>query len=304
MDKAVIRRAGVEDTEEILAMLREMDSNDYLQYAWPIWIRDSEAVELVAVVEEGRIAGCIHGRLSNGQNGWAQGLRVRADLRRRGIATSLIANLERELCGKGARTVFATISRFNQPSLATVAKLNWKVVLSVIRRRLDAGSVRSVVKNHSSENRSLPDLHEISRIVRQGGILASRRATAFFKRVYFSMTDEFLQGALAAGVVRTNVFPAALAILDPEPAENEGLWVIALSGPVSGLTPLFVNLAAEAARNELDLIVDGSDEPEIQAVLDDLGFATAGKGEQFVVVKKELLFPSFRAGGNRQCEDV
>jgi N-acetylglutamate synthase-like GNAT family acetyltransferase len=214
MGKAVIRRAGVEDTEKILAMLLEMDSYDYLQHVWPVWIRDSETVELVAVVE-GRIAGCIHGRLSNGQNGWAQGLRVRADLRRRGIATSLITTVERELCGKGARTVFATISRFNQPSLSTVAKLNWKVVFSVVRRRWNAESVLSVVRNRSSEDRSLLNLHKISRLVRQSGIFASRKAAAFFKRVYFSMSDEFLQEAVVAGVIRTNASPAAVAILDP-----------------------------------------------------------------------------------------
>jgi N-acetylglutamate synthase-like GNAT family acetyltransferase len=289
MGKAVIRRAGVEDTEKILAMLLEMDSYDYLQHVWPVWIRDSETVELVAMVE-GRTAGCIHGRLSNGQDAWLQGLRVRTDFRRRKIATSLITTLEGELCGKGARTVFATISPFNQPSLSTFARLNWKVVFSVVRRRWSAESVLSVVRNRLSEDRSLLNLHEISRLVRQSGILASRRATSFFKRVYFSMTDEFLQEALAASAVRANTLHA-VAILAPELLENKGLWVTALSGTMPALTSLIINLAAEGARDGLDLVVDGSDEAEPRALLDSLGFATAGKDGQFVVVKKELLFP-------------
>lgn len=288
MDKTVIRRSRKEDTEKILAMLLEMDSSDYLQKIWPVWMQDADNVQLVAMID-GRIAGCIHGRLSAGQDAWAQGLRVRADLRRRSIATYLITALEEELRRKGAHTVFATISKFNNPSLSTVGKLNWKVALTVIRRRLKTDPQRAADPRRPSLN--LPEISrpEILRIVRLSGVLASRRAASFFKRIYFSTAEGFLKEAMAAGLVKTNASPAAFAILDPEPAEDKGLWVIALSGPPSGLTPLLINLAEEAARNELDLVVDSPDDPVIQAVLDDLSFAPAGKDGQFVVVKKELL---------------
>jgi len=288
MDNAVIRHAGIEDTEQILAMVREMNISDYLHEIWPVWVQNTSAVHLVTMVE-GRIAGCIHGRLSAGQDAWAQGLRVTTGLRHRGIATSLLTALEEELRRKGARTIFATISRFNHLSLMTVAKLEWEVAFSIIRRRLKIDSLQAAVKKVPCGNQPLLDLREISRIVRLSGVLASRRATAFFKRVYFSMTQEFLREALVADVVRTNDFPAAVAILDPDPAEDKGLWVITLSGAPSGMAPLFINLAAEAAQNQIDLIVDSPDDPEIQAVLDDLGFEPAGKDGRFVVVRKELV---------------
>jgi hypothetical protein len=57
LDKGVIRRAWIGDTEEILAMLLEMDNSDYVQKIWPAWMRDTENVQLVALVD-GRIAGC------------------------------------------------------------------------------------------------------------------------------------------------------------------------------------------------------------------------------------------------------
>lgn len=290
MDKAVIRRSRNEDTEEIMAMLLEMDSSDYLQETWPDWMKDTEDIQMTALVG-GRIAGCVHGRISAGQDAWAQGLRVRADFRRRGIATSLITDLEEELRRKGARTVFATISRFNQPSLATVAGLNWKIFFPIIRRRLKTGSRRLAFfpQQHVASHRPSPDLHAVQRIVRLSGVPASRRAAAFFKRVYFSMTEEFLREALVSGVVRANTSPAAVAVLDPEPTENKGLWVVALAGAVSGLLGLIGDLAAEAACKELDLVADSPDDPEIQAVLDDLGFVPPGTDEQFMVVEKDLL---------------
>jgi N-acetylglutamate synthase-like GNAT family acetyltransferase len=296
MDKAVIRRAGTEDTEEIRAMVREMDSSDYLQETWKVWMQGAETVQLVALVD-GRIAGCVHGRFSAGQSAWAQGLRIRTDCRRLGVATSLMTALEEELRREGARTVFATISRFNQPSLATVARRNWKIVLSVIRRRLNSNSPQSVVKNlplgrpagEALAHRPSLDFPEISRVIRPGGFPASRRAATFFRRVYFPMTEEFLREALAAGVVKTNAFPAAVAILDPELSENKELWVIAISGAPSGLALLFTDLALEAAQNEFAFVVDSPDDPEIQALLDDLGFSPAKKDGQFIVAEKKLL---------------
>lgn len=283
MDKTVIRRSRKEDTEEILAMLLEMDSGDYLQKIWPVWMQDADNVQLVDMID-GRIAGCIHGRLSAGQDAWAQGLRVRADLRRRSIATSLLKALEEELRRKGAQTVYATISRFNIPSQSTVGKLNWETVLTVIRRRLK-------MKSQPPENPhwSPLDPKEILKIVHMSGMPASRKAFAFFKRVYFSMTEGFLKEVIAAGLVRANTYPPAVAILDPDPEENKGLWVISLSGQPSGMTFLLINLEAEAARHNLDLIVDSPNDPGIQDVLDALGFAPAGEDGQFVVVKKELL---------------
>jgi N-acetylglutamate synthase-like GNAT family acetyltransferase len=288
MDEAIIRHAGIEDTEKIMAMVREMDTSDYLQEIWPTWVQNKRAVNLVTLVG-GHIAACLHGRMSAGQDAWAQGLRVTTGLRRRGIATSLLTALEEELRRKGARNIFATISRFNPLSLATVTKLDWKVAYSIIRRRLKMDSSQSAVKILSLENQPSLDLCEICRIVCLSGVLASRRTTAFFRRMYSTMTEEFLREALATHVVRTNTFPEAVAILNKEPAENRGLWVIALSGAPSGMVPLLINLTAEAGQAELDLVVDSSDDPEIQAVLDDLGFEPAGKDGQFIVVKKELL---------------
>jgi hypothetical protein len=74
---------------------------------------------------------------------------------------------------------------------------------------------------------------------------------------------------------------------------TKGQISIVKSDPASlrhtpGLIPLLINLALEAGQNELDLVVDSSDDPEIQTLLDNLGFAPAGKDEQFVVVEKNI----------------
>ncbi len=285
MSRTVVRPAMHGDMEEILSMVREMDNGDYLLEAWKVWMQDRESVQLVALVD-GHIAGCVHGRFSDGTDAWAQGLRVRPDLRRRGIATYLMTALEEELLRNGARTAFATIGRFNHPSLATVARLHWKTALSVIRRRLPLGAPQSGVMNLSAG--ATMDLAEIFGSLRLSGFPASRKANTFFKRVYFSMTEEFLNEALARNSIKT-VLPAAAAVLDPEPPEKDEMWVIAFAGQLNGLTPLFTNLAMEAAQKKCDLVVDSPDTAEIQALLDDLGFAHAGQEHQFTVVSKKLL---------------
>lgn len=289
-DKAVIRPARREDTEELMAMLHEMDSGDYLQETWPVWMKEKENVQIVALVG-GRIAGCIHGRISAGEDAWAQGVRVSSDLRRRGIATQLILSLEEELRGNGAKNVFAVISRFNRASLATIAGLNWKIIFPVNRRRL-----KSVVSEFTIDtegkisNGSSDEISEINKLMCMKGMPASRRAAAFFKRVYFSMTEDFLSASQSSGLLRTNTLPRAFAVLDADPYENEEFWVIALAGAVKGLLSIFESMKAEAGRKGFDIIVDSPREPEVQALLDHLGFMPSGINEQFMVVKKQLFF--------------
>jgi N-acetylglutamate synthase-like GNAT family acetyltransferase len=290
VDKAVIRPARHEDTEELMAMLHEMDSGDYLQETWPVWMKGKENLQIVALVG-GRIAGCIHGRISAGEDAWAQGIRVSSDLRRRGIATQLIMSLEEELRGKGAKTVFGVISRFNRASLATVAGLKWEIIFPVNRRRL-----KTVVSGCISDsegkisNRSSTEISEINRLMCMKGVPASRGAAAFFKRIYFSMTEDFLSASHSSGLLRTNTLPQAVAVLDAEPYKNKEFWVIALAGAVTGLLSIFESMKEEAGRKGLDIIVDSPQDPAVQALLDYIGFMPSGINEQYMVVKKYLIF--------------
>lgn len=315
----IIRRAQGKDKEEILALIYGLNKNDYLCETWPLWMSEPDNLQLVAIVKD-QIAGCVHGRMTAGSDAWAQGMRVRADFRRRGIATSLLSALENELYMLGAETVFAVIGRFNQPSLSTVAKLEWEIALPVVRRSLNNETLHLIAKDRSTKtprmrsiagrqsillsspprknrgpggNHSYPsflsaDILGLSRITRVSGALASRKATAFFGRIYSSMTDEFLSEALAKNLLRINEYPPAVAFLDQQTDENKELWVIALSGYLSGLTPLLHSLAAEAAKGDLPLVVDSPADPDMQILLDCLGFAPSKKEGQYVVVKKIL----------------
>lgn len=63
-------------------------------------VLERDPLVLVYVTEEGTIAGAVLGAF-DGRRGWVNRLAVRSDMRGRGIASSLMAELERRLAGRG-----------------------------------------------------------------------------------------------------------------------------------------------------------------------------------------------------------
>ena len=190
--------------------------------AWPLWMKRDNAVNLVAQVDD-QIIGCVHGEIIAPSEAWEQGIRVHPEMRRLGVATGLLARLQEALWSLGARRIFGTVSRSNEPSLALFSRLG-RPIVSRISRRKARGGVGSLS--------SIPPVsdEEVLELLHQNPVLASRRELSHFKRAYFSLTGDFLVRMLKLGRVRISHDHRSFALLDLDARESaETLWVVAPS---------------------------------------------------------------------------
>jgi GNAT superfamily N-acetyltransferase len=214
---------------------------------------------------------------------------VHPHAQRKGIGLKLMAMLEKELAAMGAKAMFGNIGAYNLPSFAFFSAQGWKVVLAVKRRRAAwrAGGYKKPVQVSP---------RKIAELVHRMPVLASREAVAYFKRAYFSINDAYLEQAIAGKAIRIPQEGGAYALLDFVAGRSiKNLWVTALAGSQGGMQRLLEDLLAEARGSGAELVVDGPDEPALQAAMDDLGFRPPGKMDVYSVVRKELT-PAREAG--------
>jgi N-acetylglutamate synthase-like GNAT family acetyltransferase len=277
----VIRRAREEDTPDIGELCRTIDPKDYVPNAWPIWMSNRNAINLVAQVGE-KIKGCAHGEILAYPDGWAQAIRIHPTIQRKGIGSVLMAALEKELASMGVRAVFGNISAFNGPSLAFFSRQNWQIVWNIKRRLAGRGS--------GIRRQQLPLLRQKAlELFRSIPVLASIEKTAVFRRGYFSLNDTYLEKMIAGQAIRISSGGDAYALLDPDGKNSEKrIWVIALAGSITGIQQLLEEFLKEAGTLGAQLIVDSTDDLELQALMDDLQFRPPEKDDIYFVVKKEL----------------
>jgi GNAT superfamily N-acetyltransferase len=279
MKDLIIRPATPQDNEPVTTLCRTIDPEDYLQKAWPLWMTRAHSVNLIAQAGN-QIIGCIHGEIIAPGEAWAQGMRVHPEMWHSGIGTRLGTALQGMFRGLGIRAVFGTISIFNYPSLAMAAKLGWRTVSRISRRKARGLTGYPVKIPRVNED-------EIIKLVHQKPILASRREFSYFRRAYFSMTDEYLIRALKHGRVRVSPDLRSLGLLDFEAEESsENIWAVALTGETTSIRRLLENLLIEAGCSRKDLLVESPEEADLQAMLDQLGFEPADNSRTRYVVTK------------------
>ena len=281
MKDLVIRPATAEDHESVTTLCRRINPEDYLPVAWPLWMKRDNAVNLVAQIDD-QIIGCVHGEIIAPSEAWEQGIRVHPEMRRLGVATGLLARLQESLWSLGARRIFGTVSRSNEPSLALFSRLGRPIVSRISRRKArgEVGSLPSIPP--ASDEEVLELLH-------QNPVLASRRKLSHFKRAYFSLTGDFLVRMLKLGRVRISHDRRSFVLLDLDARESaETLWVVALAGETAGLRRLFKDLLIEAGSSQKDVIVESPERADLQALLDQLGFDPPEKDGRYVVIQKTL----------------
>ena len=281
MKNLVIRPATLQDHESVITLSRKIDPEDYLPVAWPLWMKRNHSVNLVAQVDD-QIVGCIHGEIIAPSEAWEQGIRVHPEMRRLGVATGLLARLQEALWSLGARRIFGTVSRSNEPSLALFSKLGRPIVSRISRRKArgGVGSLSSIPPGNDEE---------VLQLLHQNPILASRRELSHFKRAYFSLTGDFLARMLNFGRVRVSHDRRSFALLDLDARESaEALWVVALAGETASIGRLFKDLLIEAGSSQKDLLVESPERLDLQALLDELGFDSPETDGRYVVIQKSL----------------
>lgn len=281
MSDVVVRVATETDTAAVQALCKLLDPDDYVPDAWPIWLRMSDGVNLVAEVE-GRIVGCGHAELLTSHEAWSQAMRVHPAVRRRGIGWQLLRAREAELRHRGVHVVRAAIDAYNAPSQALVEKAGFRIVLRVCRRRVEGR-----IGNAAELRRAA--LPEAMALVSAAPVLASRLHLAIFRRAYFAMTDEQVVGLVRRGAVVVSLDRQAYAILDPDAAQFSGaLWVVAIAGNPASRREVLEDLVKEAGRSGLDVVVDSPAEPVLQSALDTMGFKPPERYGEFVVMEHRL----------------
>lgn len=276
-----IRHAVPQDTDRVFHLCRLLSPDDYVLKAWPLWIKMTAAINLVAVAGD-KIVGCWHAEPLTRREYWSQGTRVHPKKQGSGIGTALLRFLEEELKQRGIRTIRGSIAPDNRASLELVGKFGWRAVGRVCRREAEGRSPLRIRNRHAS-------LKEAISLTRRWPVLASRPHLAHFRRAYFAMTEAHLKKLIEGRCVLVSGNDRAYAILEPRSgSERSPLWVVALAGEETGIGEILLGLSAQSEDGPAGVLVDGPDDPSVQSRLDELGFRPPENDGRYVIVERYL----------------
>jgi GNAT superfamily N-acetyltransferase len=269
-----VRDATPDDTAAVRCLCRGLDPDDYVIGAWDAWRSIPGDVNLVAEMD-GRIVGCVRAGFVSDVEVFSQAVRVDPQAQRHGVATALVRTQETILRARGVVTIRGTTGLANARARSFFAAVGYREAAVVIRRRISTWPART------GEPALLPT-SETLELMRRASFLASRPALAVYKRVYFAPSPSWLQDAARQGrmVCTTD---HAWAVLDPA-SPAEGIWIGALGGAPGPLRDLLLGLSAPQVAGPA-LTVDAPADPDIQEMLDRLGFEESGALDQYVVLE-------------------
>jgi len=117
-----VRKAHLQDTEKVLAMLEHVWEDDYVPRSWATWVENtSEGIVLVAETEKNIVGTCYIHFMPNNKC-WFQGMRVSKDARRLGVGSALTHESLRLAHESGYTNVYLGIDAENTASLTMTAK--------------------------------------------------------------------------------------------------------------------------------------------------------------------------------------
>ena len=119
-----IRRAVTSDKQQILAFCQNTFSwGDYIHEVYDSWIDEGD---LVIFEEDGIPIAICHGvTYSEEEMLWIEGIRVRSDYRRSGLAEKLVSYIENNAKNSGIKHSAMLIESQNQPSLNLAKKIGY-----------------------------------------------------------------------------------------------------------------------------------------------------------------------------------
>jgi GNAT superfamily N-acetyltransferase len=264
--KLTLRPAIDSDREAVCALCVRLDPRDYLPDAWDAWLA-SPGNEMLLAHRGEALIGCVFSALVAPGQVFSQGLRVHPDYHRLGVGTLLMHEQRRRLKERKIRVAFGVTGANNRRARTFFRTVGWNELAIVHRRHLPQWTKSGAAAASSA---SFPD-----------GLLVSREGLAHFRRVYFSADARWLEQAASEG--RWHARDGAHVLLDPPSAEF-GTWVVALGGKPASLSALLSELSPPWSQPR-GLTVESADRPEIQSVLDGLGFHPPEPDDSYVVVE-------------------
>ncbi len=276
MTGVAVRAAEERDAPGVRQLCARLDRCDYLLSAWGRWMRTPGDLNLVAE-SAGRVVGCVHAGLLSASETFLQGLRVDPGVRRRGVGSRLMAELDARLRQRGLAVQRAVTAKDNGAARRLLAALGWREVHAVARRRRQSVHV-------AGAGLERPSRESVAAIAGRHPMVASRPGQAFFHRIYFAASAAWVADAVGAGQVLGD--GDACAFLDP-PSDGT-LWLHSFAGPAASSLRLLAGLIDARAGGRGTVIIEAPADAEIQGALDALGFEPAGPHDRYVVVENPL----------------
>ncbi len=267
--KLTLRQAIESDRDAVRALCVLLNPQDYLPAAWDAWLSGSDNQMLLAL--SGKIlAGCLFAATVAPGQAFSQGLRVHPDYRRLGVGTLLMNEQRRLLSTRNIRIARGVTGADNRRARAFFESVGWKEIAAIRRRRM---------------SRWMPSGRETtSQVAHLNDLLVSREGPAHFRRIFFLADQTWLDQKACEGCWHAR--DGAHVLLDPVSREF-GTWAVALGGSPKALGALLRDLSPPW-RSDGGLTVEATDHPDLQSVLDDLGFQSPGTDDSYIVVEASL----------------
>ena len=126
-----IRPAGAGDKEPVLSFTRDTFLwGDYIHHRWDEWINDPQGRLLVAVDSDDVPVAVGFAQLLSPTEAWLQGLRVRENARRQGVAAALTDGLAQWAADQGVQVARLLIEAWNDGSAALAESCGFRPVAS------------------------------------------------------------------------------------------------------------------------------------------------------------------------------
>ena len=118
-----IREAKQSDKNTVLEFCKNTFSwGDYIQDVWNYWIDEGN----LFVIEQEKPVGVCHGYLKNNRI-WIEGIRIHQSVRRQGLASKLVSNLESLAKSRGIYSSLMLIDTENCSSLCMAKQLGYEI---------------------------------------------------------------------------------------------------------------------------------------------------------------------------------
>jgi ribosomal protein S18 acetylase RimI-like enzyme len=138
-----IEKVDLKDKEEIIELSKDsFEWGDYIEYVFDEWLRSGIFLK---AVENGEILGFLHVRLFD-EFSWLEGLRVKKEYRRKGIATELTKSAMK-ISGKNIHRLM--ILETNVPSIELSKKLGFKPIDRVYYNYGEKKSADEIIREYN-----------------------------------------------------------------------------------------------------------------------------------------------------------
>jgi ribosomal protein S18 acetylase RimI-like enzyme len=214
--RVYFRTARPEDKADVMRFTSSgFDGHtDYIEFVWPVWLKDSEGCLLVATINRQAIAIGHVARLSASES-WLEGVRVDPEWRNRGIGHKFLDYCIQRSANLPTRVLRFITSANNHPVQAMAYRLGFNKILETASCEIGPLSDRSI----QVEKAVQPDCREIWHLIEYSTFYQEMMGLNSLAWQISRLEFSTLERAVDSGnvfCVRSHGIIQAAAIIDPQ----------------------------------------------------------------------------------------